>query len=132
MVSTLDTFQHAVDGLLFPSEADYPFTVFLWQEKPEAPTLPDLLLLTGHTQDSPVETIELDTFFSPVTQIQDWYGEEERKKAQQFQTLVELTQNTLSNIRVYRVGTIEIDVYIVGQEPQSQDWIVLSTLVVET
>jgi hypothetical protein len=127
----LTQFQTAIEGLTFPSETDYPFEVFLWQGE-EAPTIKNLLEQTEHSQDSPVETVELQEFFRPVMAEHDWHDEEERAIVQQFRDLVELIEKTLSQVSVYQVGSIEVDAYIVGYDATSGDWLILFTKLVET
>lgn len=127
----LTQFQTAIEGLTFPSETDYPFEVFLWQGE-KAPTIENLLEQTGHAQDSPVETVELQEFFRPVMSKHNWHREEERSIVQQFHHLVELIEKTLSQVSVYRVGSIEVDAYIVGYDARSGDWLILFTKLVET
>jgi hypothetical protein len=127
----LTQFQSAIEGLYFPSETDYPFEVALWQEE-EAPTVENLLEQTEHPLDSPVETVELREFFHPVLQEQDWHSEEERSIVQKFRNLVELIEQTLSTVKVYQVGSIEVDVYIVGYDETSGNWVILLTKMVET
>ncbi len=48
-----------------------------------------------------------------------------------FQTLVQTLKDNLNEIKVYRIGAIDIDVYIIGKT-QSGDLAGLSTKVVET
>jgi Nuclease A inhibitor-like protein len=66
-----------------------------------------------------------------ATQAEDWHDEEEREIVQRFQHLVSVLKQNLSNIQVYRVGSIEIDAYILGVTP-SGNWMGLSTQLVET
>ncbi|MEL7246133.1 MAG: nuclease A inhibitor family protein, partial [Cyanobacteria bacterium J06573_2] len=56
---------------------------------------------------------------------------EERETAKKYQALVETLKQNLDNIQVYKIGEVEIDVYIVGQL-KSGDWVGLSTKAVET
>jgi hypothetical protein len=57
----------------------------------------------------------VDDFFAIIaTQEEDWHDEEERETAKHFQNLVSILKQNLSQLQVYRVGSIEIDVYIVG------------------
>ena len=59
----------------------------------------------------------VDDFFALATQEEDWHDQEERETVQRFQNLVGVLKQNLSQLRVYRVGSIEIDVYIVGVTP---------------
>jgi hypothetical protein len=60
-----------------------------------------------------------------------WYEQGEQQTAKKFQNLVETLKSHLTDIKVYRLGTTTIDVYIVGKTP-SGDLAGLSTKVVET
>src|SRR5512147_2247041 len=131
----VQSFQQAVEGLYLPSEADYPIRVFQWQnQEADAPALSDLLELTGNRQDSPLDIITLQELFAPVLHRLNRDGEEEQHRAQRVQDLLHQIESTLSAIQVYRVGTVEIDVYILGQasEAEHPDWVIFSTQIVET
>ena len=126
----LDQLKRASSDLLFTSESDYPLEVFFWVVT--APMTPEKVLKqTGHPQDTPVEVIELDRFFRTATTPEDWHTAEEQETVAKYQSLVETLKANLSNLEVYRLGTVEIDVYIVGQTPTGY-CAGLSTKVVET
>jgi len=57
--------------------------------------------------------LAVDGFFAIATQEEDWH-EEEQETVQRFQNLVSVLKQNLSQLQVFRVGSIEIDVYIVG------------------
>ncbi len=122
--------KQASEGLLFLSETDAPFEVIHWPAQGEL-TSAKLLQLTNHPPDAPVELRTVDDFFAIATLEEDWHDEEEREIVQRFQHLVSVLNQNLSNIQVYRVGSIEIDAYIVGVTP-SGNWMGLSTQLVET
>jgi hypothetical protein len=128
----LEQFKQRSENLLFMSESDYPFTVVLWNwQEQDALTPEKLLQQTGRCLNTPVEVVDLDCFFRNATTPQDWYGLEEQETLKKYQALVETLKQNLSDIKVYRLGTIDIDVYIVGKTP-SGDYAGLSTKVVET
>ena len=118
--------------LVWMSESDYPFNIFTWssQELKEVNTQ-NLLQKTSHSLDAPVKVVDMENFFQRATAEKDWYDDEEREIAKKYQALVETLQQNLDNIQVYKVGEVEIDVYIVGQL-KTGDWIGLSTKTVET
>jgi glucose dehydrogenase len=126
----LDQLKLASNGLLFMSESEYPFEVFLWAGigllTPEK-----VLQQTNHNQDTPVKVASLDDFFRVAVTEEDWHEEEDKATVKRFQTLVQTLKENLSNLQVYRLGKIEIDVYVIGQT-SSGDSIGLSTKVVET
>jgi uncharacterized protein (DUF2267 family) len=118
------------NGLLFLSESDAPFEVISWQTQGEL-TPAKLLQLTNHPPDAPVKVVSVDDFFARATQEEDWHDQEERETVKQFQNLVSVLKQNLSQLQVYRVGNTNIDPYIVGMTP-SGDWTGLSTKLVET
>ena len=119
-------------NLVWMSESDYPFDIFTWsnQESTEFNTQ-NLLQKTNHSPESPVKVLEIDKFFQRATDEKDWYDDDERETAKKYQTLLETLKQNLDNIQVYKIGEVEIDVYIVGQL-KSGDWVGLSTKAVET
>lgn len=126
----LDQLRTAANGLLMMSESEYPFEVFLWEDA--APATPQKVIQqTNHPQDTPIKIVGIDDFFKVATTEEDWHGEEEKAIVKRFQALVQTLKENLSNLQVYRLGEIEIDVYVIGQTP-SGDSIGLSTKVVET
>ncbi|MFN5656938.1 MAG: nuclease A inhibitor family protein, partial [Pseudanabaena sp.] len=64
-----------------------------------------------------------------VTTDEDWFDDEDRQVAQRFRDL-QAAIATLENVQVFRLGKIEIDVYIVGAI--GSDLIGLKTTVIET
>ena len=120
------------NGLICTSESDYPFEVFLWNSLgQDSLTTEELLQQTNHSQDTLVEVEDCDTFFKEATQEQDWHGLEEQETVKKYQTLVKTLKDNLMDIKVYRIGIVAIDVYIVGKTPSS-DLVGLSTKVIET
>ena len=119
-------------NLLWMSESDYPFDIFTWsnQELEEVNTQ-NLLQKTNHSLDAPVKVVDMENFFQRATDEKDWYDDEEKETAKKYQALVDTLKQNLDNIQVYKIGEVEIDVYIVGQL-KSGDWVGLSTKAVET
>ncbi|AFY51306.1 Nuclease A inhibitor-like protein (plasmid) [Nostoc sp. PCC 7524] len=128
----VEKLKQASDGLLMMSESEYPFEVFLWSGEAQEPlTNQKLLQLTGHSPETSVETVDLDYFFRNCAVEKEWHDEVQKQNVQKFQTLVTTLKDNLTDIKVYRLGTIDIDVYIVGKTP-SGDLAGISTKVIET
>lgn len=126
----LDQIKLASDGLLFMSESEYPFEVFIWEYI--APATPQKVVQqTNHPKNTPVEIVGVDDFFQVATTPEDWHGEEEKATVNKFKTLVQTLKENLSNLQVYRLGKIEVDAYIVGDTPTG-NLAGISTKVVET
>ena len=128
--SIADQLQKASEGLLFLSETDALFEVIHWPAQGEL-TPTKLLQLTEHPPDVLVEIVSVDEFFDTPTAEEDWHDEEEGETAKRFQNLVSILKQNLSQLQVYRVGSIEIDVYIIGMTPGG-GLAGLSTQLVET
>ena len=113
--------------LLFPSESEYPLEPFTWKSatlKPET-----ILTRSQKPSDTPIESITLEDFFAPVVTDEDWFEDADREIAQWFRDL-QAAIATLENVQVFKVGAVEIDVYIVGAI--GPDLIGLKTTVIET
>lgn len=125
----VDKLKQASEGLQCMSEADYPFEAFQWETL--EPTTETVIQQTDHTPDTPVEVVPLDDFFQNATQEQDWHNDEEKETVAKFKALVETLKTNLKDVHVYRLGTVVLDVYVIGKTP-SGDLAGLSTKVVET
>jgi hypothetical protein len=55
-----------------------------------------------------------------LTEIQDWFGDEEKETAQKFARLRELLEKNLRDLKVFKVGKIQLDVYVVGLDAESK------------
>jgi hypothetical protein len=122
----------AAAGLLFPSESDYPLTPYRWVGAEDTEPSPEALIKAeGRPADTRVETRAVQDLFDPLIQEKDGWEGEERAAAVKYRALVSLLEEQLSHLSVYRVGKIDIDVYILGQHP-SGDWLGLKTRVIET
>lgn len=101
-------------GLLFPSETDAPFVFFYWHNVQDI-TPEKLLLITRNKKGTPVEEVPFQQFFEPVTREAEWMDDEERIITRRFQDMSGALTDLLTNVRVFRVGAMDIDVYIIGK-----------------
>jgi hypothetical protein len=122
--------QEAVGGLLYQSESDEPFAVFVWPDCPRPLRPEDVLSLTGEPPETPVAQQAVEQFFSSATQEQSWYGDEERATARRYRDLLALLRQHLPDVQVFRVGKVEVTIYIVGHA--DDQCVGLRTMVVET
>lgn len=130
----LTTLQAAVKGLLYPSEQDAPVKAFVWPKASVGTdTLDETTLrkMVHADADAKIETQAVADFFAPVVTPQSWYGDEEKKRMEQFQHLADLLQKSLTDVKVYRVGETDKQVYVVGKTNEG-DFAGISTRVVET
>ena len=106
----------AIKGLVWMSESDYPFAVLNW-EFGEKVSLDNQVVLqtTKHALDTPIKVIEFDDFFQWVITPKGWHDTEESEMVNRYQKLVRIMKQYLSDLKVYKVGEVEIDVYIIGR-----------------
>ena len=63
---------------------------------------------------APVEEISFEDFFGRLSTEQDWYAEEEKKRAERFAQLKELLMENLRGLKVLKVGNIQKTIYAGG------------------
>ena len=96
------------------SESDYPLELIQWNGS-TAITPEFLRGVTNEPAESRVEETSLELFLANG----------------QFEHLERFLRNHLTDLKVYKVGTINIPVYIIGKSPEG-NWLGLSTRVVQT
>ncbi len=106
--------RQAVAGLLYRSESDAPFAVFSWPDCADPLSPVEVLAHTGHALGTPVTQQSLEAFFAGLTREKDWYGEEERATARRYRDLRALLARRLPDATVFRVGRVQIEIYVVG------------------
>jgi hypothetical protein len=112
----LSSLKKAVENLFYISETDAPFEAFVW--KTETPineiTADKVLKLAGESPNAKVTEKSMEEFFKQPTELQDWFGDEEKSQVEKYLKLKELFATKLKNARVFKVGEPQINVYIVG------------------
>lgn len=122
--------EEAVRGLLFMSESDHPLEVVRWEG--DGPPTPERLRReAGKGKDSPVETQEVGEFFRAAVAEKSYDTAEDRARAERFRRLASLLTEGLSGTLAYRVGEINIAVFVIGKG-ESGELIGVKTRVVET
>ena len=119
----------ASSGLLFQTELDYPFEIFIHDNTREATINRETIikLMKGSSKDF-VEETDIDTFFATPTLDQYWHTPEDKKKVIRFRNLVSLIKENFKEIKVLKKGRIYIDVYITGRAPSGNISIVSTKL----
>jgi hypothetical protein len=124
-IEIIDRLKQATIDLLWVSESDYPFQIVVWNEK-EINSM-----LFPSCDDEEIEVISLNDFFAPVLKIEDWYEAEELATVDRYKVLFQAIESNLTEVQIFRIGIVEIDVYIVGKTPDG-DVVGLQTTIVET
>ena len=124
--------ERAADGLLYTSESDHPFTYVehaapgAWPLTPEA-----FRRARGLADDVPVEVVALDDFFRRHIEGVDPADARAVALVPRYVRLRETLRATTRAVRVYRVGRIAIDCWIVGAVPGGR-MAGLTTVAIET
>jgi hypothetical protein len=126
----INELEQLIAGLLFMSEADYPFQTLFWKQDVEV-TDEYLRGQAGAATDAAVKAEKVDQFFRSATATPEWKDAAELALAKRYQALVGWLKENLSNPVVYRVGEIDIKVYIPGRS-KNGNWLGISTRVIET
>lgn len=108
----------ASEGLYYISETDaeiFPFS----GKKAEAVSREEILNQTQNSPETNVEERDFAEFFVRLTKIQDWFGEEETANARKFAELKDLLELNLRDLKVFKIGLIELDVYAVGLDREN-------------
>ena len=110
--------ERAASGLVYVSEADHPFEFFSLPEGgPDDLSPPRFLSLIGTPPYTPVEERTLDEFFSGHIERSDPNDPVAQSNRKRYRRLKRLLRDTLGDVRVLRVGRVELRCYIVGVEP---------------
>ena len=118
----LNQLRKATARLLYPSESDYPLDIFHWDLGESETSARELVVRACKPRADKIEEVSLDAFFTELAGVPD---------AEQFRELRHLLESDLTNLQVFRVGEIEIHIYIVGRT-RSNNWIAVHTVSIET
>ena len=121
MPSLMTRLRAASEGLLYMSESDHPFTPVYWPRELlpcEEITADSVKKLAGVDRAKRAATQDVDDFFRPLVVEEDWYEDEDREFARRYQRLKETLEDQLTDLRVFKFGAIEKDVFVVGRTPE--------------
>jgi hypothetical protein len=125
-----DALVAASHGLLMPSESDRPFEPVLWAKAAAGFDANALRARLRLPASAPIEEITLDDFFAKVATAQPWHDAQQQADVPRFAALRDTLRQRMQDVRVYRVGAIELHVYIVGRS--GDDIVGLTTVLIET
>lgn len=110
MTKTIDKL---TKDLNYISETDAPILPFELG-RAAAVTADEVLRQTGHSEGEPVETIDADAFFARLTTLREWFGPREKETAERFKALKAELENELADVKVFKIGKVRVDIYVVG------------------
>jgi hypothetical protein len=119
-------------GLTFQSESDYPVEPFVQPGQGRKALVAQTIdaAMKG-AAGAHVSEVDFDAFFGGATKAQDWQSPDEQQQVKRFQALVKYLKDNLSELKVYKIGDAEADVYVIGLTA-SGNFAGVKTKVVET
>ena len=118
--------------LMYPSESDEKIEYFEMEHSTdEKLSLADFRMYNGIKPETTITEIPFDDFFKPLIKIEDWFGNDEKKWAEDSLKLKNLLSEKVKDFQGLKVGAIEIDVFVFGKAEECK-WIGLKTKVIET
>jgi len=120
----------AAEGLFYISETDAEILPFVGTTA-EKVDQDEILKQTDAPSGSVVEERKFNDFFARFVEIQDWFGDEEKETAQKFVRLKEVLENNIRDLKVFKIGKIELDIYVVGLDAENT-FLGIKTKAVET
>lgn len=125
-----DRISKACEGLTFVSETDSEVVpVFVGKIKDiSANAFRHAVTASESTLVTEASTEE---FFSRLINVKPWHTPQQKKNAKGFARLAELLSEELDDLRVFRLGRVRIDIYVVGRDSVG-NWQGIKTYAVET
>ncbi|RNI26922.1 nuclease A inhibitor family protein [Rufibacter latericius] len=120
----------AAQGLLFISESESPLEPFSLPTGVSLSSGADFLKALG-MNGQPVEQVELAYFFRNMVRTSPDQEPAQQAIAQRFIALLQWLETNLQEVRVYRVGQIQVQAYVMGKAPDGT-WLGLKMTLVET
>ncbi len=117
--SLAEDLKQATKNLYYISETDAEISPFIGHSAASV-TKDEVLRQTKKSPDENVEERDFEQIFERLTKIQDWFGDEETATAKKFAVLRDLLTENLRDLKVFKVGEIELDVYFVGLDEQGK------------
>lgn len=116
------TIEPLLTDLYYPSESDEPVEFVELNLPPEAEPLNERSAGEFLTRKPPrqVDELTVDEFFAPVVEVEEWFTEEEREAAQHFAQVREILQHHLTDLKAFKLGYNERDLYLLGLTPEGQ------------
>ena len=120
----------AAEGLSYTSETDAEIKLFTGGT---AKTLTSAAVLeqTKNPANAAIEEKDFNEFFSRLTEIQDWFGDQEKETVQKFGQLKSVLENNLRELKVYKIGKTQLNVYVLGLD-ENDKLLGIKTKAVET
>ena len=132
IISLKEQIENLSADLMYPSESDEKINYFEMEHSiTEKISLADFRMYNGIKPETVITDISFDDFFKPLIKTEDWFGDDEKKWANDSLKLKNLLADKAKDFQGFKVGVIEIDVFIFGKTEECK-WVGLKTKVIET
>lgn len=111
--SLITELQNACDGLIFISEIDSAIVPFAENEFDRVDRN-NIVQFCKADPSANVEVVDEPAFFQKLTEHRDWFGPRETARADRFSKLRQLLLTRLTGIKVFRVGTVRLEIIVAG------------------
>ena len=108
----------ATENLVYISETDADILPFCGKIS-ETLDSNSLLSQIEYPLNSPIEERDFEDFFERLIKIQTWFDEDHEAIAKGFLKLKNLLVANLKDLKVYKIGKIDIDIYVVGIDEEN-------------
>ncbi|MEM8718099.1 MAG: nuclease A inhibitor family protein [Cyanobacteria bacterium P01_G01_bin.39] len=109
----IEQLKQETKDLLWLSESEYPWSIFYFADAANF-TPQTLLQQHNYPPETKIAIKQLTAFFSSAIIVEAWHNEDEQEEVTRYQDLVNLLSEKLTDIKVYLLGEVEIDVYVLG------------------
>ena len=118
--------------LMYPSESDEKIEYYEMEvSTDERLSLANFRMYNGIRPEIEIEEMDFELFFKPLVKMEDWFGEDEKKWAEDSLKLKQQMSDRLKDIQILKVGKIEIEVYLFGKSEECK-WEGIKTKLIET
>ncbi len=118
--------------LLYPSESDEKIEYFEMElSTAEKLSIANFRMFNGIRPEVEIQEMDFEDFFKPLIKFEDWFGDDEKKWAEDSLKLKNLLLEKAKDFQIYKVGAVEIDIYLFGKFEECR-WVGLKTKVIET
>ncbi|MET0398667.1 MAG: nuclease A inhibitor family protein [Longimicrobiaceae bacterium] len=116
--STRERLEAAAEGLLFISETESPFEYEeLPGDAPEELTADAVRKALGEPEGTPAAELSLDRFLAGHIEEADPADPVAQESVPRFQALKQALAGSLADVRVFRVGDVQVSYHALGRAP---------------
>ncbi|MEO6528056.1 MAG: nuclease A inhibitor family protein [Gemmatimonadaceae bacterium] len=126
--------ESAAEGLVYSSESDRPFTFVRFEgaSVPIAELTPDEIAALADSLGADVTESSLDELLARHIERVDMQDAAARGLISRYEALRDALRESLGNVRVFRMGKIEVRCFALGNDPVTGEIVGIETVAVET